>query len=681
MTIDVKTNFHNLRVVAFESRRADEMAKLIAHFGGVPLVAPSMREVPLDDNPHAFAFAERLFAGEIDVVILLTGVGTRTLTQAIATKHAREQFIDALKQTTIVARGPKPVAALRELGLAPTLTVPEPNTWRDILAEIDKELPIAGKRVAVQEYGAPNPELIAGLRERGAEVTAVPVYQWALPEDVTPLKNAVREIIGGRVDIALFTSAQQVRNLFAVAKDEGLDAQVRESFQRIVVGSIGPTCNEGIRAAGLSVEHEVDHPKMGDLVRDLARLGAALLQKKRTSLSCGVDTATWRRVDALWEPDAETRRHGDTETTATPHVAPSPGRPVAASSHPSFESPFIKACRREPTDYTPIWLMRQAGRYMREYREFRARHSFIEMCTNPELAAEVTLMAVDRLLPDAAIIFSDLLLILQPMGIDLEYSKGEGPVIHNPIRSGGQVDELREVEPPSLDYVYEAIRITRRALKPTIPLIGFAGLPFTLASYVIEGGGSRNYQQTKMMMYRDPGAWRALMEKLSRAIVGYVKAQIAAGAQAIQLFDSWVGCLSPDDYREYVLPHSKAVFEAVRSSIRDSQSSIPLIHFGTDTATLLELMKQAGGDAIGLDWRVDLADAWNRLNDVAVQGNLDPLVLFAGPREIRLRAQQILDKAGGRPGHIFNLGHGILPGTPVEHVVELIDVVRELSAR
>jgi uroporphyrinogen-III synthase len=215
----VTTSFNNLRVVAFESRRAEEMAKLIVHYGGVPLVAPSMREVPLDDNPHAFVFADRLFAGDLDVVILLTGVGTRTLTQAITTKHPRDRFIDALKTTTIVARGPKPVAALRELGLTPNLTVPEPNTWRDILATIDRELPINGKRLAVQEYGVPNPELVAGLRERGAEVMTVPVYQWALPADLTPLQNAIREIIAGHADIALFTSAQQIRNLFCVAKE------------------------------------------------------------------------------------------------------------------------------------------------------------------------------------------------------------------------------------------------------------------------------------------------------------------------------------------------------------------------------------------------------------------------------------------------------------------------------
>lgn len=664
----MRGNFQGLRVAAFESRRAEEMTKLIVHFGGEPLVAPSLREVPLEDNAAAFDFAARLFAGQFDCVVLLTGVGTRTLTRVIETRYPRAQWIDALRRTTIVARGPKPVAALRELGLSPTLTVPEPNTWRDVLTTIDCEHPVNGLRVAVQEYGAPNPELVAGLSERGAEVMTVPVYQWALPEDLTPLQSAIEALLAGTVEVALFTSAQQVRNLFAVAADRGGATAVRAAFQRVCVGSIGPTSTEAIRALGVSVEHEVEHPRMGDLVREVARLSHALLEKKRTAHSLGVDTSSWRRSGARWEAWCA-RVQGGGEATA-PEGAPRP---------PWQDSPFLKACRREPTPYTPIWLMRQAGRYQREYRELRACHSFLELCTNPELAAEVTLMAVDRLQPDAAIIFSDLLLLFQPMGVPVEYTKNEGPVLHGPIRSGEAVDALRELEPAAMEYVYQALRLTRRALKPTVPLLGFAGAPFTLASYLIEGGGSRNFVQTKTLMHREPGVWHALMEKLTRALVGYLTAQARAGAQALQLFDSWVGCLSPADYREYVLPHSRAVFAGVESAL--GAEAVPLIHFGTDTAGLLDLMKEAGGSVIGLDWRVDLVESWNRLGEVAVMGNLDPAVLFAGPREIRRRVQALLDQVGGRPGHLFNLGHGILPGTPPEHVLELIDTVHELSAR
>ena len=336
----------------------------------------------------------------------------------------------------------------------------------------------------------------------------------------------------------------------------------------------------------------------------------------------------------------------------------------------------MRACRREPTPYTPVWLMRQAGRYMREYREVRARTSFLELCKTPELAAEVTVTAAERLKVDAAIIFADILLIIEPMGIELEFAKGEGPVIHNPVRGANDVERLREIESiDSLSYVYEAIRLTRSALKPDLPLIGFAGAPFTLASYMVEGGSSKNYLHTKRLMYTDGGAWHAMMRLISRALVRYLNAQVAAGAQAVQLFDSWVGCLSPDDYLEYVLPHTRSV-------IRGVTPGTPVIHFGTGTAALLELMRDAGGDCIGLDWRVDLADGWRRVGeDKAIMGNLDPVALFAEPDYIVAQARRILERAGGRAGHIFNLGHGILPETPVENVIRLVEAVHELSSK
>jgi uroporphyrinogen decarboxylase len=320
--------------------------------------------------------------------------------------------------------------------------------------------------------------------------------------------------------------------------------------------------------------------------------------------------------------------------------------------------------------------MRQAGRYMREYREVRARTSFLELCKTPSLAAEVTVTAAERLGVDAAIIFADILLILEPMGIDLEFALGEGPVIHNPVRSPGDVDLLREVvDVTSLDFVFEAIRLTRRALRPNIPLIGFSGAPFTLASYMTEGGGSKNYVNTKTLMYGDSGAWHAMMSLIARGLSKYLNAQIDAGAQAVQLFDSWVGCLSPDDYREFVLPHTREV-------IQNIQPDVPVIHFGTGTSSLLELMSEAGGSVIGLDWRVRLDEGWRRLgSDKGVMGNMDPVALFASPDVIRLKAGQILDQAAAQPGHIFNLGHGILPETPVENVIALVDTVHELSAR
>jgi uroporphyrinogen decarboxylase len=336
------------------------------------------------------------------------------------------------------------------------------------------------------------------------------------------------------------------------------------------------------------------------------------------------------------------------------------------------DSVFMRACRREPVPSTPIWLMRQAGRYMPEYRAIRAKTGFLELCKTPSLAAEVTVTAAERLGVDAAIIFADILLILEPMGVDLEFAHGEGPVIHNPVREAVDVDRLRQLEDASaLDFVNEAIRQTRRALKPDIPLIGFSGAPFTLASYLTEGGGSKNYVHTKRLMYNDRGAWHAMMSLIAASLVKYLNAQIEAGAQAVQLFDSWVGALSPDDYREFVLPHTKAVIESVKPGV-------PVIHFGTGTAALLELMREAGGDVIGLDWRVRLDEGWQRVgHDVAVMGNLDPVALFADREVLLAQARKVLDQAGGRPGHIFNLGHGILPETPVENVIALVEMVHE----
>ena len=343
---------------------------------------------------------------------------------------------------------------------------------------------------------------------------------------------------------------------------------------------------------------------------------------------------------------------------------------------PLWNSPFLKACRREATSVTPIWLMRQAGRYMAEYRSVRSQVSFLELCKRPDLATEVTVTAAERLGVDAAILFADILLILEPLGFSLEFAKGEGPVIHNPIRSAFDVDRIRPlVDAAPLEYVIQAVRSIRAALRSNTPLIGFAGAPFTLACYAIEGGASRHYDQAKMFMYQDEGAWNVLMGHLVDATAIYLNAQAEAGAQALQVFDSWVGALSPADYRRFVQPHMARLFAGLNPTI-------PSIHFGTDTGSLLELQRDAGGSVIGLDWRVELDQAWGRLGaGVAVQGNLDPVVLLASPLEIEGQARRILAQAANRPGHIFNLGHGILPHTPVDHVRALVDFVHEHSQR
>lgn len=340
-----------------------------------------------------------------------------------------------------------------------------------------------------------------------------------------------------------------------------------------------------------------------------------------------------------------------------------------------LQSRFLKAVRREPVDTTPVWIMRQAGRYLPEYMEVRKTVTFIELCKRPDLAAQVTLDAQRILGVDAAILFADLLPMLEPMGIDLEYAKGEGPVIHNPLREPGDVDRFRELESvDSLPFVFEAVRLIRRDLPGDIPLLGFAGAPFTLASYVIEGSGSKNYVHTKRLMFGDPGAWRTLMERLARSLVRYLNAQIDAGCQAVQLFDSWAGCLCPADYRKYVLPYTKMVIDGVRPGT-------PVINFLTGNPALLPACAEAGGQVIGIDWRIELADAWKLVGyDRAVQGNLDPVTLFADLDTIRRRTTDILQQAGKRPGHIFNLGHGVLPDMSAENVKALVKMVHELGA-
>ena len=341
------------------------------------------------------------------------------------------------------------------------------------------------------------------------------------------------------------------------------------------------------------------------------------------------------------------------------------------SDHPDLEPRFLRACRRLPVDRTPVWFMRQAGRYMAEYRKLREKHSMLQLCRRPELAAEVTLQPIRRFDLDAAIIFADILLPLTPMGIEFDFAAGEGPRIHQPVRTAQDAARLRAIDAEeSLGFVLEAIRAVRSELSAEIALIGFAGAPFTLASYMIEGGHSRHFLLTKRMMYEEPEVWDRIMTTLADATLNYLQAQLRAGAQAVQLFDSWVGTLDPDDYRRFVLPYSARVLGPLE------KLGAPVIHFGTGTSGFLELIREAGGTVIGVDWRIRLGEAWRRIGyDRAVQGNLDPLALFAPLDLLQQKVAAVLDEAGGRPGHVFNLGHGFLPQTPVDHVEAVVDWV------
>jgi uroporphyrinogen decarboxylase len=340
------------------------------------------------------------------------------------------------------------------------------------------------------------------------------------------------------------------------------------------------------------------------------------------------------------------------------------------------DSRFVRACKALPVDRTPVWFMRQAGRYMPEYRAVRKQHSLIEICKSPKLAAEVTITAAEFLKVDAAIIFADLLLPLEVMGLPFHFSAGEGPVIEKPVRTGDDIYRLRTDSAGDLGYVAEAVSLVARHFGAKLPVIGFCGAPFTLASYMIEGGSSRHYIKTKSLMYSQPQAWDELQSKLVAVTSAYARTQVEAGADVIQVFDSWVGCLSVEDYRQYVLPRTTELIRSLNAS------GAPVIYFGTDTSTLLASMKETGADVIGLDWRIPLDEGWKRLgNDVAVQGNLDPVLLFADWKQVKAGARRILDEAGGKPGHIFNLGHGILPETPVENVKGLAEYVQEQTTK
>ncbi|TWU06404.1 uroporphyrinogen decarboxylase [Stieleria varia] len=647
-------DFNGLHVAALESRRCDDMDRLITRYGGVSHVSPSMREVPIEPNRPAIDFAYRVITGEINIVILMTGVGFRFLMRSIERHVDTQRFLDSLSDITTICRGPKPAAALREFGLKATIRVPEPNTWRELLTTIDQHVPIANQVVGVQEYGVSNASLVAGLEARGASVEPLKVYGWELPVDTQPLADNVRALAAGQRDMLLLTSAHQIVNMLRMAETLGIVDQLRDGLRTTAIVSIGPTTTQMMNECDLHVDMEPSHPKMGHLVTEAAaRSGELTAAKSRMRQSGAVIKAS--RDAAL----------SSLTDNLTDH----------SNMHPSHNSLFLKACRGEPTSRTPVWLMRQAGRYMAEYQEVRAKQTFLELCANPKLCSEVMCTAVDRLQVDAAIIFSDLLPLLVPMGFDLEFVKGDGPVIHNPVRSPEDVKRVKPLSDPSdLGFVYETVSQTRADLPADIPLIGFAGSPFTLASYAIEGGGSRTYTNTKKLMLSDGGAWSAMMDVLSDAITVYLNHQIAAGAQCVQLFDSWAGCLSPGHYTQFVLPWMKRI-------IGDIAPGVPVINFATGNPELLPLMRVDARTVVGVDWRIDLKTAWDRIgSDCSVQGNMDPTVLLAEPDVIRDAVADLLDSVRGRTGHIFNLGHGVLKETPVENAIALVECVKELSS-
>jgi uroporphyrinogen decarboxylase len=611
-----------------------------------------MREIPIDKNKEVIDFAYRILTGEIGLVVFLTGVGFKHFLTSVEKHVDKQRLLDALSDITTIARGPKPVAAMREVGLQPTFRAPEPNTWREVLQLIDQSIPVSNVTVGLQEYGVTNHSLVAGLEARGANVVCVKVYQWEFPEDTEPLRQNIASICRGEQDVLLLTSAHQAVNAIRMAQQMECEEAFRKALDRMVVASIGPTTSEMLQHLQFPIDVEASPNKMGHLVQAAAEKSHRILKAKRF-----VSHAS------LSDP--------------SPTPASQPANQISPKLAAALaESPFLKACYRQPSDVTPIWLMRQAGRYMAEYRAVREKVSFLELCKNPQMCAEVMVTAVEKLGVDAAIIFSDLLPILEPMGFELEFTQGDGPVIHNPLRQAKEIDRVKAIERiDALQFVPDTVRATRAALPERIPVIGFSGSPFTLASYMIEGGSSRNYIHTKTLMFNDPQAWDVLMSKLVDSIALYLNEQIVAGAQVVQLFDSWAGCLSPNDYRIHILPHMHRLLESIIPHV-------PVINFATGNPMLVSSLRGDSRTVVGLDWRVPLDVGWDMAGaDRAVQGNLDPTVLFSDLATIKQHAQYVLSQANGRPGHIFNVGHGILPGTPVDHVIALVDMVHEMTDR
>jgi uroporphyrinogen decarboxylase len=464
-------------------------------------------------------------------------------------------------------------------------------------------------------------------------VVSVPVYKWALPDNTYPLKGLITAILKGEIEIALFTSGIQVQHVFQLAQSMGKEPQLREALAKVAIGSIGPMASETLQSFGLAPDFEPEHPKMGFLVKAAAERGGDLYKKKFQSAHVSIPTL----------PSSQTLL---------------------------FDSLFMKACRKEPTPRAPIWIMRQAGRYLPGYRQVRDMVSFLELCKTPELACEVTVTAQEVLGVDAAILFADILLISEPLGFQLEFVESGGPVIHNPFREASDLARLKEVDvEDDLGYVLEAVRKIRHRLKPNIPLIGFAGAPFTLASYLIESGGTKDYFKTREVL-GDIMVWDGLMNRLVKATTDYLNAQIVAGAQAVQLFDSWVGILTPDEFQRLILPYLKTLIKGILPGV-------PIIYFGTNTEPFFPWLKDTGATVIGVDWHTPLDQAWKKLGDVAIQGNLDPSILLTNPNKIKVEAERILRSVAGKPGHIFNLGHGILPQTPMDNVHALIQTVKE----
>ncbi len=634
-------HFTGLHVGSLLTQPDSEVSKWVAAHGGKCSILVCSNPTDLQLDPQLARFANQLLVGEIDLVVFCTLAGVNRFFSQASRNVDLQRLLDSLTDITTIAGSQSAAVAFRRQGIEPTIEIERSSSWREILIEVDRRLRINHFTVGIETTGSVH-GLSAGLEARGGRVIRIPVFLEPNEVDEASVSDYFEGIASGDLDALLFASPEDAARFCFLMDRSGRGHSTSRSLEQQIVLCIGEDTASLLHDHHIKVDWKT------------------------------VETQIPKAIDEFAENMKEIKRQHQRLNQNLSGPATS-GRDANA---PWYDSPFMKACRGEPTDVTPIWMMRQAGRYMEEYRAVRSKVSFLELCANPQLCSEVMCTAVNRLGVDAAIIFSDLLPILVPMGMDLEFVKGDGPVIHNPIRSSADVDRIKplaSVEP--LHFVMETVTQTRNDLPADLPLIGFAGAPFTLASYMIEGGASRNYAHTKAFMYSDPGAWDQLMQHLANSISIYLNGQVDAGAQVLQLFDSWAGCLAFDDYKNFILPYVKQVISSL-------PTDVPIINFATGNPALLPLLADTHAGVIGIDWRVRLDEAWQTVGyDRAVQGNLDPTTLLTNREVIKQQAKSVLDQAAGRPGHIFNLGHGILPQTPVDNAIALIDIVHDLSQR
>ncbi len=612
-------------------------------------------------------FTGHLLIGMVDAVVFRTGAGVNHFFELVSRQHDARRVTDLLQDSQVIAASQLAAVALAAAAIEPISAFSTDvndaaahrpqltGSWRNVLIAMDHHFQpqqLTGNPMLNMTLGLEESEdwfsLSSGLEARGARIVPIPVFASSPPQSESSVIGFFEQLEMQNIQVLLFNSPVEASKFAFLAKRFSRARLTNHLLDHHIVIAVGNDTREILADRCFPVDLTLPKslPKSQALSSDAIEEMAAVI------------------------PQLQSRKQNSYIKMSGPSSSSND------SNAPWYNNPFMKACRGEPTDVTPIWMMRQAGRYMSEYREVRANVSFLDLCANPQLCSEVMCTAVEKLGVDAAIIFSDLLPILVPMGCDLEFVKGDGPVIHNPVRTTKDIDRIKPLDSNAeLEFVMETVRQTRQDLPADMPLIGFAGAPFTLASYMIEGGSSRNYAATKKIMFSDPSAWDQLMQHLVTSISIYLKGQIDAGVQCVQLFDSWAGCLSFEDYSKKVHPY-------VQQIIASLPADVPVINFATGNPSLLPLLADTRASVIGIDWRTRLDDAWQTVGyDRAVQGNLDPTVLLTNPAEIRRQAKFVLDQAAGRAGHIFNLGHGILPMTPVENAVALVDIVHELSSK